>query len=187
MFENLRNKKLILASRSPRRRHLLRQLGLEFTEIHADTDETYPEGLSPEAIAIYIAEQKADHFGDLYKDPDNIVITADTLVFIDGHILGKPADKPEAIEMLKTLSGKMHLVVTGICIRSFDKSRSFTSNTNVFFKDLSMEEIEYYIDNYQPFYKAGAYGAQECIGYIAITRLEGSYFNVMGLPIDLLY
>jgi septum formation protein len=187
MLKNLANRHIILASRSPRRRYLLKQLGLDFTEIHAEVDESFPDGLTPDEIAIYIAEKKADHFQDMLSDPKNIVITADTLVFINEHILGKPGDKAEATKMLETLSGNMHKVVTGICIRSKDKSRTFTSWTDVYFKDLSPEEIEYYIDNYQPYDKAGAYGAQEWIGYIGISRLAGSYFNVMGLPIDRLY
>jgi septum formation protein len=187
MLENLRNRKLILASRSPRRRHLLDQLGLEFSAIDADIDESFPPALTPDETAIYIAEKKANHFANQLEDPANIIITADTLVLINGQILGKPADRNEARKMLSTLSGKMHQVVTGICIRSCDKSRTFTSWTDVYFKELSEEEIEYYIDNYQPYDKAGAYGAQEWIGYIGISRLEGSYFNVMGLPIDLLY
>jgi septum formation protein len=166
---------------------LLQQLGLEFTSIHAEVDESIPAGMDPDQIAIFLAEKKADHFKDLLGEPANIIITADTLVLIGGEILGKPEDKEEARRMLEKLSGRMHQVVTGICIRSRDKSVSFTSWTNVYFKDLSEDEIEYYIDHYHPYDKAGAYGAQEWIGYIGIRRLEGSYFNVMGLPIDLLY
>ena len=187
MLENLQNRHIILASRSPRRRQLLKGLGIEFTEIHAEVDESFPGGLTPDEIAIHIAEKKADHFADMLENPVNIVITADTLVLINGQILGKPEGKEDARQMLSTLSGNMHQVVTGICIRSRDKSISFTSWTNVYFKELSADEIEYYIEHYQPYDKAGAYGAQEWIGYIGITRLEGSYFNVMGLPIDLLY
>lgn len=166
---------------------MLSQLGIEFSATDADIDESFPPGLTPDETAIYIAEKKADHFADQLEDPANIIITADTLVLIGGLILGKPADRDEARKMLSTLSGKMHQVVTGICIRSRDKSRSFTSWTEVYFKELSEEEIEYYIDNYHPYDKAGAYGAQEWIGYIGISRLEGSYFNVMGLPIDRVY
>jgi septum formation protein len=187
MLENLLNRKIILASRSPRRRQLLQELGLEFTSVHAEVDESIPAGMDPDQIAIFLAEKKADHFSDMLGEPANIIITADTLVLIGGDILGKPADKEEAMRMLEKLSGKMHQVITGICMRSHDKSISFTSWTNVFFKELSADEIDYYIDNFHPYDKAGAYGAQEWIGYIGISRLEGSYFNVMGLPIDRLY
>jgi septum formation protein len=187
MFENLKNRHIILASRSPRRRYLLKELGLEFTEIDAEIDESFPPGLTPDEIALHIAEKKADHFENLLENPVNIVITADTLVLINGQILGKPGSKEEARQMLGTLSGNLHQVVTGICIRSRDKSRAFTSWTDVYFKELSADEIEYYIEHYHPYDKAGAYGAQEWIGYIGIRRLEGSYFNVMGLPIDRVY
>ncbi len=187
MLENLRNRHIILASQSPRRRHLLKQLGIEFTEIHAEVDESFPAGMEPDEIAIHIAEKKADHFHELLENPANIVITADTLVLVNGQILGKPGGKEEARQMLGTLSGNMHQVVTGICIRSRDKSRTFTSWTDVYFKELTAEEIEHYLSEYEPYDKAGAYGIQEWIGYIGITRIEGSYFNVMGLPVQRLY
>jgi septum formation protein len=187
MLDNLKDRHIILASASPRRRFLLKQLGIEFTSVSAEVDESIPEGMNPDEIAIFLAEKKADHFEDLLKDPKNILITADTLVLIDGVILGKPEDKEGAIKMLKSLSGKMHSVVTGVCIRSRDKGRSFTDWTDVYFKSLSKDEIDYYLDYYKPYDKAGAYGAQEWIGYIGIRRLEGSYFNVMGLPVHKLY
>jgi septum formation protein len=187
MLENLANRHIILASRSPRRRNLLKQLGLEFTEISAEIEESYPDGLSPDEIAVYLAEKKASHVSNWYEDPVNIVITADTLVFIDGMILGKPEDKKHAREMLEKLSGKMHQVVTGICLRNRDKSKTFTSWTDVYFKVLSTDEIDYYLEHYQPYDKAGSYGIQEWIGYIGITRIDGSYFNVMGLPVQKLY
>ena len=187
MLDNLKDRHIILASASPRRRFLLKQLDIEFTSVSAEVDESIPEGMNPDEIAIFLAEKKADHFEDLLKDPKNILITADTLVLIDGVILGKPEDKEGAIKMLKSLSGKMHSVVTGVCIRSCDKDRSFTDWTDVYFKSLSKDEIDYYLDHYKPYDKAGAYGAQEWIGYIGIRRLEGSYFNVMGLPVHKLY
>ena len=187
MLDHLKNRHIILASRSPRRRYLLKQLGLDFTEISAEVDESFPEGMSPEETAIHLAEKKADHFEELLEDPKNIVITADTLVLIDGVILGKPEGKEDAEKMLATLSGKMHQVVTGICIRSRDRSRTFTAWTDVYFKELSADEIGYYLEHFQPYDKAGAYGIQEWIGYIGITRIEGSYFNVMGLPVQKLY
>jgi len=187
MLENLKDRHIILASHSPRRRFLLKQLGLEFTEISAEVDESFPEGLTPDEIAIFLAEKKADHFEELLEDPKNILITADTLVLINGLILGKPEGEEGARKMLKTISGSMHQVVTGICLRSSDKSRSFTSWTDVYFKDLSDDEINYYLENFKPYDKAGAYGIQEWIGYIGITRIEGSYFNVMGMPVQRLY
>jgi septum formation protein len=187
MLENLKNRHIILASQSPRRRYLLKQLGLAFTEISAEVDETLPGGLTPDETAIYLAEKKADHFQSLLTDPKNILITADTLVLINGTILGKPEGRNGAVKMLETLSGNMHQVVTGICLRSRDKCRTFTSWTDVYFKVLSQEEITHYLDEFRPYDKAGAYGIQEWIGYIGITRIEGSYFNVMGLPIQRLY
>jgi len=187
MLDHLKERHIILASHSPRRRFLLRQLGIEFTEVSADVDESIPYGLTPDQAAIFLAEKKADHFQDLIQDPKNIVITADTLVLINGQILGKPEGKDGARQMLATLSGNMHQVVTGVCIRSKGKSRTFTSWTNVFFNHLSDQEIEYYLEHFKPYDKAGAYGIQEWIGYIGITRIEGSYFNVMGLPVQRLY
>jgi len=187
MMENLKNRHIILASRSPRRRHLLKQLDITFTEISAEVDETYPEELSPDETAIYLAEKKAVHFKELLSDPENIIITADTLVLINGRILGKPEGKPEAVKMLETLSGNMHQVVTGVCVRSREKSITFTSWTDVYFKKLLPEEIDFYLTGFKPYDKAGAYGIQEWIGYIGITRIEGSYFNVMGLPVQQLY
>jgi septum formation protein len=187
MLENLKDRHIILASHSPRRRSLLRQLGLEFTEISAEVDESYPENLTPDQIAIYLAEKKADHFPEMLIDPKNILITADTLVFINGQLLGKPENKQGAVEMLSTLSGTMHQVVTGICLRSKNKTRTFTCWTNVYFKKLSEKEIDHYLEQYQPYDKAGAYGIQEWIGYVGITHIEGSYFNVMGLPVQQLY
>jgi septum formation protein len=165
----------------------MKEAGLEFVTAEADFDESFPDGLSPDETAVYVAEKKADHFDELIKDQQNILITADTLVFIDGHILGKPGSKDEATEMLRKLSGSMHRVVTGICLRSRDKSVSFTDWTDVYFKELTDTEIDFYIEHYKPYDKAGAYGAQEWIGYIGITRITGSYFNVMGLPVHRLY
>jgi septum formation protein len=187
MLDNLKNRNIILASASPRRRFLLEQLGIEFTSVSAEVDESIPEEMSPDEIAIFLAEKKASHFEELLEDPKNILITADTLVLIDSQILGKPAAKEEAVKMLQTLSGNMHQVVTGVCIRSHDKGLSFTAWTDVYFKALSDAEIDYYLSHYKPYDKAGAYGAQEWIGYIGIERLEGSYFNVMGLPVQRLY
>jgi septum formation protein len=187
MLEHMKNRHIVLASASPRRRFLLKQLDIEFTSVSAGIDESIPEGMEPDEIAIYLAEKKADHFPDILKDPKNILITADTLVLVDGKILGKPVDLEDARGMLQILSGNMHQVVTGVCIRSRDKCKSFTDWTNVYFKGFSREEIDYYLTYYKPYDKAGAYGAQEWIGYVGIKRLEGSYFNVMGLPVQRLY
>jgi len=187
MLENLKDRHLILASGSPRRRNILRQLGIDFKEISADVDESFPDGMTPDQTAIFLAKKKADFFKELITDPKNILITADTLVLIDGRILGKPDGRADAEIMLKTLSGKMHQVVTGICIRSREKQDVFTSWTDVYFKALSNAEIDYYLEHFKPYDKAGAYGIQEWIGYIGITRIEGSYFNVMGLPVQKLY
>jgi septum formation protein len=187
MLEQLENRHIILASASPRRRFLLKQLDIEFTSISAEVDESIPEGMTPDEIAVFLAEKKASHFKELLEDPKNILITADTLVLINGKILGKPANLEDARAMLQNLSGNMHQVVTGVCIRSKEKKRSFTDWTDVYFKDFSPEEINYYLTNYKPYDKAGAYGAQEWIGYTGIRRLEGSYFNVMGLPVQRVY
>jgi septum formation protein len=187
MLEKLKERKIILASQSPRRHYLLKQLGLEFTVIDGEVEENYPEDMAPEEIAVYLAEKKADHFNNCINDDKDILITADTIVSIAGRILGKPVNHQDAERMLRLLSGNTHTVFTGVCIRSKDKTVTFYSTTEVTFKSLSDEEIRYYLDNYKPFDKAGAYGAQEWIGYIAITRIDGSYSNVMGLPIQKLY
>jgi septum formation protein len=187
MLDNLKGKHIILASRSPRRRYLLKQLGLEFTEISGEVDETIPAGITPDEIARHLSEKKASHFEELIKDSNHVIITADTLVLIDGQIIGKPDGYEEAYRMLRLLSGKKHQVVTGVTICSQQKRLTFTDWSDVYFKELSEEEIHYYLKHYQPFDKAGAYGVQEWIGYIAITRIDGSYFNVMGLPLQKLY
>jgi len=187
MLDNLKEYRIILASHSPRRRQLLRELGVEFTEISAKVDETVPEGMTPEEAATYISEKKADHFMEFLDDGRTILITADTLVIVDGKVIGKPEGKEGAREMLRLLSGKMHRVVTGVTVRSKSKNISFTDLTDVYFSKLTDEEIGYYLENYQPYDKAGAYGIQEWIGFIGINRIDGSYFNVMGLPVQRLY
>jgi septum formation protein len=185
-FENLKKYHFILASKSPRRQFLLKDLGLDF-EVHTkDVDEIFPETLKAEEIPLYLCKKKADAF-DKDLDEDTIVITADTIVWINGQVLNKPEDYNDAVRMLKLLSGKMHEVYTGVCIKSKHKTKIFYSLTKVYFKSLSESEIEYYIKNFHPYDKAGAYGAQEWIGYIAVEKIEGSYFNVMGLPLRELY
>jgi len=177
---------LILASGSPRRHFLLKELGLKFEVRPKETDESFPTELKAEKICIYLAEKKAEAFRSEIKS-NELVITADTIVWINGSVLNKPLDHDDAFRMLRMLSGKMHQVFTGVCLMSKEKTKTFYSATNVFFRALSDEEINFYIATYKPFDKAGAYGAQEWIGYVGVEKIEGSYFNVMGLPLRELY
>ena len=178
--------KLILASASPRRRQLLRDAGFDYEMRLRPVEEAYPDGLPAEEVPEYLARLKADAFrGSLA--PGELLVTADTAVCLGGRVLGKPAGRDEAVAMLRELSGRRHTVVTGVCLATVEKSRSFSSRTDVWFKPLTEDEIAYYVDNYRPFDKAGAYGIQEWIGYIGITRIEGSFYNVMGLPVQRLY
>ncbi len=178
--------KLILASASPRRQQLMRDAGFKFEVKLKHIDEIYPGHLAPDQVPEYLARLKAGAFqGEL--TPGEVLITADTVVCLDERILGKPRDRFEAIEMLHRLSGRKHTVVTGVCLTSTEQKKSFSAYTDVFFKELSDEEITCYVDNYKPFDKAGAYGIQEWIGYIGIRRIEGSFYNVMGLPVQQLY
>lgn len=177
--------KYILASGSPRRRELLTGLGLDFeVRVLRDVREGHPDGLPAMETAQYIANEKADAY---IVGPDETLITADTIVVIDNEILGKPHDRNDACRMLHLLSGKTHQVITGVCIVTVEQRKSFSVVTDVTFKDLSDDEITYYVDHYKPFDKAGAYGIQEWIGYIGVTSIHGSYFNVMGLPVQRLY
>lgn len=183
---------IILASNSPRRKELLGGLDLEFrTWVIPDIDESYPADLPAEDTAEYIAQKKAaPYFTDEYIDgvgDDDIVLTADTVVILDGEVMGKPKDEADACLMLRKLSGKTHHVITGVCLTSKQKQRHFSVRTNVTFASLTDEQIEYYVTKYKPLDKAGAYGIQEWIGYVGVTRLEGSYFNVMGLPVQRIY
>lgn len=175
---------IILASKSPRRQELLNLMGLNFKVELKDVDESYPETLSAPEIAVYIAEKKAKAFN---ANPDEIIITADTIVAINGEILGKPQNYNEAQEMLGKLSGNKHEVYTGVSFNYKGKITSFYDKTEVFCRPLNMEEINYYIDNYQPFDKAGSYGVQDWFGLTVVERLNGSYTNVMGLPTEKLY
>lgn len=177
---------IILASKSPRRQQLLNDLGLKFTVHTKEVDEIYPERLAKEEVPVYLAELKAKPFlsGLLAKD---LVITADTVVCLDDTILGKPKNSKEAEKMLQDLSDREHQVITGVCLTSKQKSHSFYSVTNVRFKKLTSQEITFYISAFKPYDKAGAYGIQEWIGSIGITHIEGSFYNVMGLPIQRLY
>lgn len=185
-MKDLKKRNLILASKSPRRQYLMKELGLDF-EVHTkDVDESFPENLKAQEIPLYLCQKKANAFDEELTD-NTIVITADTIVWIDNQVLNKPENFNDAVRMLKLLSGKKHEVYTGVCLRSKHKTKTFYALTNVYFKELSQEEIEYYINNFNPYDKAGAYGAQEWIGYIAVEKIEGSYFNVMGLPVRELY
>lgn len=186
---NLNNSgfRIILASQSPRRQFLLHETGLEFEVLVKPTDESFPPELKAHEIAQYVSVQKAMAFNFDELSSDTLLITADTIVLLDGKIIGKPADSIEAKEILTRLSGRNHTVCTGICFRTAKKIHSFYVNTEVYFRELEEHEIDYYIEHYKPFDKAGAYGVQEWIGYVGVERIEGSYFNVMGLPVQRVY
>ncbi len=176
----------ILASKSPRRHLLLKSLGIEFTVKLRETDESFPDGLDRVDIPVYLSKLKAKPFlNDLEKN--DLLITADTIVWLDGKVLGKPRSVEEARSMLLDISGKEHQVISGVTLSSSVRQKSFHSLSNVSFRELTLQEIDYYISEYKPFDKAGAYGIQEWIGYIGITHIEGSFFNVMGLPVQQLY
>lgn len=176
----------ILASKSPRRQQLLRSLGIDFEVRTKETDETYPEALTTEEIPVYLAKKKAEPFIGNLKEME-LLITADTIVCYEGKVLGKPQDTKEARQMLLMLSGHEHQVVSGVCLTSVEKQMAFFAVSNVQFKKLTENEIDYYIAHFKPFDKAGAYGIQEWIGTIGITHIEGSFYNVMGLPVQKLY
>ena len=176
---------LILASSSPRRQYLMREAGYEFTVEKPDVDEFFPKELPADQVARYLASKKAEFFRT--EIHEQVILTADTVVILGDEILNKPADRKEAISMLTKLSGKTHLVMTGVCILSKEREESFDDTTEVTFKKLSQTEIEFYVDNFKPFDKAGAYGAQDWIGMTAIEKITGSYFNVMGLPMHKVY
>ena len=179
--------KIILASNSPRRRELLAGLGLAFeVRVLEGVDERYPASLPADDVAEYIAAEKAEAYRSVMQ-PDELLITADSVVICDGEVLGKPVDETDACRMLRQLSGKTHHVVTGVCLTTTTAQRRFSVTTEVTFKKLTDSEIHYYVDNYHPLDKAGAYGIQEWIGYIGCTGLRGSYYNVMGLPVQRIY
>jgi septum formation protein len=188
MLKNHLNKyDIILASASPRRKQLLEELGISFRVQTKNVDESFPDELKPDQVAAYLSTLKADAFTNDEFDERTLIITADTIVTIGGTILGKPADREDAILILKQLSAKKHQVITGVTLRSKHKQAVFSVTTDVYFKKLSMAEIVYYVDTFKPFDKAGAYGIQEWIGHAAIEKIKGSYFNVMGLPTHRLY
>lgn len=178
---------LILGSASPRRQDLLKSLGFEFLNKPIKADEsTWPKDLQAQEIPIFLAELKADAYEDELKE-DELLITADTVVWCEGKVFNKPANFAEGKKMLETLSGKMHEVFTAVCLKSTNKQTTFYDVSKVYFKKLKAEEIEYYLTNYSPYDKAGGYGVQDWIGYIGIDKIEGSFYNVMGLPVKELY
>ncbi|MBQ2519417.1 MAG: septum formation protein Maf [Bacteroidaceae bacterium] len=180
-----RERLFILGSNSPRRRELLAGLGIDFeVRVAKDVDESYPASLVAEQIPLYISQQKAKAY---VLSPDDVLITADTIVWLDGCVLGKPVDEADAVRMLHQLSGQTHQVFTGVTIRFDGETHSFSAASDVTFDSLTDEEINYYVKNFRPLDKAGAYGIQEWIGYVGVTGLHGSYFNVMGLPVQKLY
>lgn len=185
--DHIKDFRLILASQSPRRKMLLEGLDLPFEiVVKDDVDESYPPELSMIEIPEFLARKKSDHYADLLNER-TIIITADTIVWHNDEVVGKPVDADNAQTIIKRLSGNTHIVVTGVCLRTTHKIRIFHSVSHVYFRELQQEEIEYYIKKYQPLDKAGAYGIQEWIGYVGIEKIEGSFYNVMGLPVQALY
>lgn len=185
--DKLKPYRLLLASQSPRRRELMTGCGLPYELAPKyDCEEVYPADLPAEEVPLYLSQLKSR----AYPEPlasDDILLTADTVVVLDGEVLGKPHGREEAVGMLRRLSGRRHTVVSGVTLRNAERMHTFEARTSVWFRTLSDEEIEYYIDTYRPFDKAGSYGIQEWIGYAAIERIEGSFYNVMGLPIQKVY
>ena len=187
MLSNLKRYHIILASKSPRRQELLRGMGVDFEILTKETPENYPADLPLDEVPKYLSLQKSQAFSDKELPGDYLLITSDTVVICEGGILGKPKDREDAMRMLQLLSDKTHHVVTGVTVRSAEKTMSFAVRSNVTFAQLDEEEIDYYIEHCKPFDKAGAYGIQEWIGYVGISGLEGSFYNVMGLPTRKLY
>ena len=187
MLENLNKYKVILASNSPRRKELLSGLGIDYeVKTLPDIDESFPAGLSEVETATYIACAKANVCRSIMQS-DELIITADTIVWLDGEVMGKPEDEEDARRMIRALSGKTHQVITGVCLTTVDAQKAFAAVTDVTFCCLSEEEIDYYVSHYRPMDKAGSYGIQEWIGFVGVESISGSYFNVMGLPIQRLY
>lgn len=187
MLDNLKQYNIVLASNSPRRKDLLKRLGLEFkVRTLLGIDETFPDTLPTEQIAEYISKTKAEGYRRTML-PNDLTITADTIVVVGDEVIGKPHNIEEAKDILHRLSGRSHIVYTGVTVFTFDKEVSFTAKSRVKFANLTTEEINYYVENYLPLDKAGAYGIQDWIGLIAVEEIEGSYFNVVGLPIQRLY
>ena len=187
MLDNLKKFNIVLASNSPRRKELMSGLGVDYVvKTLPDVDQSYPDTLQGEEIPAYISREKAEAYQSMIE-PDELLITADTIVWMNGEVLGKPKDREDAIRMLRKLSGASHQVITGVCLTTKGWQNSFTVTTDVTFAVLSEEEIVYYVDKYSPMDKAGAYGVQEWIGFIGVESISGSYYNVMGLPVQKLY
>ncbi len=186
MLEHLENYTVVLASKSPRRQELLKGMGVHFVCLTKETPEDYPE-MPFKKVPEYLSRQKSLAFTDEELPPNYLLITADTVVIAENEILGKPADREDAMRMLHVLSGKSHHVVTGVTVRTKDKTKTFSAISKVTFAPLDLEEMAYYVDRYKPYDKAGAYGIQEWIGYVGISGLQGSFYNVMGLPTRKLY
>jgi septum formation protein len=186
-LERLKAYDIILASKSPRRQQLVEGLGLNYRTVnHADMEEAFPSVLKREEIPVYLAQAKAMHYASLIRE-NTLLITADTIVWLHDEVIGKPTDHEDAVNMLMKLSGNMHEVFTGVCLKSASREVTFHAGTRVFFRKISEEEIRYYVNTYNPLDKAGAYGVQEWIGYVGVERIEGSFYNVMGLPVKQLY
>lgn len=186
ILDNLKKYHIILGSQSPRRKELLSGIDIEFEVMPIDTDEQLPEDVLPSDAACYLAKLKATTYSPLMED-NTLLITADTIVLLNDQVLGKPIDRADAINILQRLSGNTHQVITGVCITTKERQYSFQAITEVRFARLSLDVIEYYVDQYKPYDKAGAYGVQEWIGFVGVEHIQGSYFNVMGLPIQQLY
>lgn len=184
LLKSIAGYRIVLASQSPRRQELLRGLNIDFTVELMDVEENYPREMVGVDIPMFLAEKKADAY---HIDDETLLITADTIVWHEGRVLGKPADRAEAKRMLKQLSGKTHQVITGVCMRTTRKRRVFHVISEVRFARLTDSEVEFYLDHYKPYDKAGSYGVQEWIGYVGVEHINGSYFNVMGLPIQRVY
>ncbi|MDD3724059.1 MAG: Maf family protein [Bacteroidales bacterium] len=181
-LSNILDYKILLASKSPRRLELIKQMGFEVETCPIDVDEDYPLDLDYRIIPEYLAEKKAKGFDYSLLNDNEILLTADTMVFIDGHSISKPENRNQAIDFLTSLSENKHLVITGVCLKTNKKEISFSASTTVYFKKLELWEKEYYVDNYKPYDKAGGYAIQQWIGCIGIEKIEGSYYNVVGLP-----
>lgn len=186
ILEHLNRFTVVLASKSPRRQELLKGMGVKFVTLTKETREDYPE-MPFDRVPEYLSRQKSLAFADEELPENYLLITADTVVIAENEILGKPKDRADALRMMHVLSGKSHHVVTGVTVRSKDKMETFSTNSEVVFAPLDEEEMAYYVDQYKPYDKAGAYGIQEWIGYVGISGLQGSFYNVMGLPTRMLY
>ena len=187
MLDNLKKYNIVLASKSPRRQELLKGIGVDFSILTKEVDESFPSKLPLIDVAPFLSLKKAKAFEDSELPENYMVITADTVVIVENEILGKPKNRDDAVRMMNLLSGKVHKVVTGVTVHTKEKTKTFSVISKVTFETLDNQEVNYYIDNFKPYDKAGAYGVQEWIGYIGVSNVEGSYYNVMGLPTQRLY